>query len=950
MGASSELDYVFQWMPTDTAWRRRLRENATKYFRRRSRRQPFRRQDSLPASVERYIGLDNLRLMIAFGFNENDFETAEQKKLADDEEDLHDLKSALKRGGAGRRGSITEIASVDDLRTRYLKTMPKATQVSRDSHRSPSKKAFPTPVCQRCLGINAENLGRGQRYIHSTLARLASARSKCHLCRLIMAKMNISYSPITPTRYRIVLAIEERSGLHELQNRCTTDPDDWDDTRIHLSNIRIEVDDLTPWLKSELGETDNDLFSGYEEGSGLEDDEWRREPKTVHTVSGFYCFTEEHDPARSLVKGLSWIRPVGKTTGSSASFNVAAEWLKRCLAEDARPKSSPATSGGLSPPTSPTVMAPSDGEVTPRAEEFSYRELTPSVELPNIKDEMPSRLLEIKKGGKSVRLIVTGSKRLEYVALSYCWGKDDGGEWKTTTQTVITHMNQGLPCKYLPRTLRHAVKITRRLGFSYIWIDALCIIQDSAKDWGREATKMAGVYFNSVLTIAASAARSWSRGCSNERSLQFHEREAHSDAWEAVESELSTGEHSRLYILSADALRVGEHENLYYIDSWETYHHHLSGAAFEAMVENSPLAKRGWTFQEHQLSRRTLYYTSEQLYWECEHCRCAEDNFPLPQDLRTHPVLESSPLDWNDAAQLWYLRLVPEYSKRVLSFGKDKLIAVSALAKAMYLKRPRPYIAGLWRDSVIDGLMWRRTGPGSKRSAVQCPSWSWASQDSAIEYLWTIPGVQRAKNWLTSYKPEITDMKWEYSSTDSFADVASACIELKTKLTTGAVFYHTHRRNGGQNIQGDSAWNGYTTHNMLYHWKNDTGHIPTPELEQALFISSPTTDTIWYLEAVMDTQEGMWEKVTVAFLGLDNSDREPNPTMAAEQNNNNLVFLLLQPSGSGALDYKRVGIARFRSLWVRDAPYKVGSWDVWKLAHVKEHPMANWEEKTICLV
>ncbi|KAH7397108.1 heterokaryon incompatibility protein-domain-containing protein, partial [Pyrenochaeta sp. MPI-SDFR-AT-0127] len=300
---------------------------------------------------------------------------------------------------------------------------------------------------------------------------------------------------------------------------------------------------------------------------------------------------------------------------------------------------------------------------------FPHRRLETLEELPNIQEEKPSRLLQINEDATSIRLIDTCGNPFSYVALSYCWGKDDGGDWKTTTHTLRSHTQHGLASKYLPLTLQHSLTITRRLGFSYIWIDALCIIQDSSEDWAREATKMAGVYFGSVLTIAASAAHSWSDGCFNQHSTRIIERGLYSDSWVVVESELSTGQSSRF------------------------------------LVHDSPLAKRGWTFQEHRLPRRTLYYTAEQLFWECQHCRRSEDNFPIQQNLGKHPILDTKRLTSDGVATLWYLGVVEDYSRRALTFSKDRLVAVSALAKATYFRRPQPYIAGLWRDSMMDGLM-----------------------------------------------------------------------------------------------------------------------------------------------------------------------------------------------------------------------------------------------------
>ncbi|KAI8191135.1 hypothetical protein K4K52_006450 [Colletotrichum sp. SAR 10_76] len=55
----------------------------------------------------------------------------------------------------------------------------------------------------------------------------------------------------------------------------------------------------------------------------------------------------------------------------------------------------------------------------------------------------------------------------------------------------------------LPPTFREAVYVARGMGFSHIWIDSLCIIQDDKEDWKAEARRMAIIYDNATYTIVA---------------------------------------------------------------------------------------------------------------------------------------------------------------------------------------------------------------------------------------------------------------------------------------------------------------------------------------------------------------------------------------------------------------------------------------------------------------
>lgn len=88
----------------------------------------------------------------------------------------------------------------------------------------------------------------------------------------------------------------------------------------------------------------------------------------------------------------------------------------------------------------------------------------------------------------------------QHVALSYCRGSTipDCRLLSSTPESSKTR----IAWKAVPRTLQEAIAFTRRLGLRYLWIDALCVIQDNADDWAREAALMSDVYQNSYLTLA----------------------------------------------------------------------------------------------------------------------------------------------------------------------------------------------------------------------------------------------------------------------------------------------------------------------------------------------------------------------------------------------------------------------------------------------------------------
>src|SRR5450755_2564024 len=97
---------------------------------------------------------------------------------------------------------------------------------------------------------------------------------------------------------------------------------------------------------------------------------------------------------------------------------------------------------------------------------------------------VPSRLVDLGPAGQDLeprlRIFANHQGSVEYTALSHCWG---GANIHKLQKINLALLSTGIPVGRLPNTFRHAVSITRRLGFRYLWIDSLCIIQDSEGDW-----------------------------------------------------------------------------------------------------------------------------------------------------------------------------------------------------------------------------------------------------------------------------------------------------------------------------------------------------------------------------------------------------------------------------------------------------------------------------------
>jgi hypothetical protein len=116
---------------------------------------------------------------------------------------------------------------------------------------------------------------------------------------------------------------------------------------------------------------------------------------------------------------------------------------------------------------------------------------------------MPTRVLDISDLSTLLRIFVTSGKNEEYATLSYCWGK---AYQPISTPYNLKHRRKVLHLTNLPPVFQDAITITRNLGHKYLWINSLCILQDSVDDWNTESSKMHQYYIDTSLNIIAAAA------------------------------------------------------------------------------------------------------------------------------------------------------------------------------------------------------------------------------------------------------------------------------------------------------------------------------------------------------------------------------------------------------------------------------------------------------------
>ena len=323
----------------------------------------------------------------------------------------------------------------------------------------------------------------------------------------------------------------------------------------------------------------------------------------------------------------------------------------------------------------------------------------------NALPELPTRVLDVNPdmvcdpGTIKLHIPVPG-ECAGYACLSYCWGGPQAVV--ATTKTLMTLVD-GLNVRCLGQTIQDAVQVTKAMGTRYLWVDALCILQDSPSDKASEINKMDSIYKNCTYTIAASSASTSSSGF-----LYTESRPNQPVQVKCFHIQIS--------------LPDGAVGNFFL--QFE----------FNFIDNPDPLDTRGWTLQEYLLSPRILNFTSDQLLVECRHDyrrQFYKTNLIYGDKESTrYYFLESS-----ESKDSW-LKLVEEFTRRSLTEPEDRLNAINGIALEIASQSNlRGYAFGLQEFMFVPQLCWHvEKQENVMQKAGRAPTWSWASMNSAIVY------------------------------------------------------------------------------------------------------------------------------------------------------------------------------------------------------------------------
>lgn len=354
---------------------------------------------------------------------------------------------------------------------------------------------------------------------------------------------------------------------------------------------------------------------------------------------------------------------------------------------------------------------------------------------------LPTRLLDLGQPGQGgrtpwlesdLRLAETTGHHGRYMTLSYSWGN------YKRCRTLLSNYQERLsniPYNILPAVFAQAVKLTRALGVRYLWIDALCIIQEDSEDWRREAASMSDIYWNAVCRLAVTNSKNPTESFFPPQPIITSVPVPH---LKGPEIDHANGkEEGNLYLTLPK----------FYSDD----------------VDKGHLNTRGWVLQERLLSPRTIHFSRDHIYCEDEEDICGEDwvrrhftwlsvidkisqssqidLFPDRHGIQRRDDPHMPPSypkeDYHLISDPW-LRIPEIFSKCQLSHQTDRLAAIAGLVKR---KQQSPYngarnFLGLWEESLQVELGWVSCKGSQLKFLPQLglPSWTWISYDGPLVF------------------------------------------------------------------------------------------------------------------------------------------------------------------------------------------------------------------------
>ncbi|KAJ4127148.1 hypothetical protein NW768_008775 [Fusarium equiseti] len=440
----------------------------------------------------------------------------------------------------------------------------------------------------------------------------------------------------------------------------------------------------------------------------------------------------------------------------------------------------PITGVGSIPPSTTIDFAEPFTHLEPKSRDWIHNEIKTCVRQHNHphpqKGFVPDRLIKVDE--VEPRLVITTDdpefisidQQPIYAALTYCWGPPPHSDQqlKTTSSNMGDHM-QAIPQHKLPQVAKDAIAVTRELGISYLWIDALCILQDFGSDWNHQCTQMDNIYGNAYMTICSASSANCEEGFifkkDKTRPIRIHSFEPDDKP-----------------IFFAIYLPFFQNHAAEDFDGAEWY-------------------ERGWTFQERMGSSRIVTFGKQNLHFACQHT--SHSMGYQRDDLgRGFKMIHRDLLTDGDVSLVyegWDNDVAAEFSRFGMAFAHptDILPSFAGIASLFQRRLQDTYLAGLWKKDLHRGLVWTTYRKFQEVSFTDlliqlqspspyvAPSWSWVAKS------WVLSGRLNAVYFLpllSEYvdniqgEVEITDARIVLKGSNPFGEIINACLDIRGRV------------------------------------------------------------------------------------------------------------------------------------------------------------------------
>lgn len=417
---------------------------------------------------------------------------------------------------------------------------------------------------------------------------------------------------------------------------------------------------------------------------------------------------------------------------------------------------------------------------------------------------LPDRVILVGSPRDDPRLIESPPASQEgYIALSHRWG---GNVPLQLEKDKLEDFKKRIPFSTIPRTFQHAINICRALGVKYIWIDSLCIIQDSNEDWDVQGSKMDQVYANCLLTISADSAVNGEAGF-----LDTTQRQSLLEKTRRLPYRGPAGGTGEVFVRPSRTFGSSGGFGRHY-DSGD------STLPEDLVEQGSYLMRRGWVLQETFLPGRIIHFLPDEVTWRCpsaSRCEC---------QLQLHEGVVHNPLDLENPREIsikelkgFWKEIVEQYTRRSLTFYTDRLAAIAGVASAAHSTLPSiNYYAGLWSDDLPATLLWTvdrpvqlfGQHPSNRVKPPVAPTWSWASVTGYVLFLFWKRNFDRGA-WART-TPNLTNVhiEAELQGRNKYGSVKNAKLtaegyicNVQVWLTSGSDWHFPFRMEATSNGQ-----------------------------------------------------------------------------------------------------------------------------------------------------